>query len=52
MTPDDVREGISVAELVLLSHVDASAHGPVMVNLRWLLITNREGFRGVLATEA
>jgi lysine-N-methylase len=52
VTPDDVREGISVAELVLLSHVDPSAHGPVMMNLRWLLITNREALRGVLATEA
>jgi hypothetical protein len=35
-----------------VSHVDPSAHGPLMMNLRWLLITNRERFRGVLATEA
>jgi lysine-N-methylase len=52
VTPDDVREGISVAELVLVSHVDPSAHGPLMIRLRSLLITNRERFRGVLATEA
>lgn len=52
VTADDVREGISVAELVLVSHVHPSAHGPVMMNLRGLLITNRAWLRGVLASEA
>lgn len=52
VTADDVREGISVAELVLVSHVHPSAHGPVMMNLRGLLITNRAWLQGVLASEA
>jgi lysine-N-methylase len=52
VTADDVREGIGVAELVLVSHVHPSAHGPVMMNLRGLLITNRAWLRGVLASEA
>ncbi|MGK4009312.1 YkgJ family cysteine cluster protein [Sorangium sp. So ce1036] len=49
---EDVREGISVAELVLLSHAALSEQGRLMKNLRWLLLTKRESFRGVLETEA
>lgn len=49
---EDVREGISVAELVLLSHAALSEQGRLMKNLRWLLLTKRESFRAVLETEA
>ncbi|HTN88048.1 MAG TPA: YkgJ family cysteine cluster protein [Sorangium sp.] len=49
---EDVREGISVAELVLLSHAALSEQGKLMKNLRWLLLTKRESFRALLATEA
>ncbi|WP_437590016.1 YkgJ family cysteine cluster protein [Sorangium sp. So ce1000] len=49
---EDVREGISVAELVLLSHAALSEQGRLMKNLRWLLLTKRESFRALLATEA
>ncbi|WP_437530405.1 YkgJ family cysteine cluster protein [Sorangium sp. So ce726] len=49
---EDVREGISVAELVLLSHAALSEQGTLMKNLRWLLLTKRESFRAFLATEA
>lgn len=49
---EDVREGISVAELTLLSHAALSEQGKLMKNLRWLLLTKREGFRALLATEA
>lgn len=52
VAPDDVREGIGVAELLLLSHANVSEQGRLMKNLRWLLLTNRERFRHVLATEA
>ena len=48
----DVREAIGVAELLLLSHASLSEQGRVMQNLRWLLVTNREAFRGVLGSEA
>ena len=49
---EDVREGISVAELVLLSHAALAEQSRLMKNLRWLLLTKRESFRAVLATEA
>ncbi|WP_437599815.1 YkgJ family cysteine cluster protein [Sorangium sp. So ce590] len=49
---EDVREGISVAELTLLSHAALSEQGKLMKNLRWLLLTKREGLRALLATEA
>jgi lysine-N-methylase len=52
VTPEDVREGISVAELLLLSHAALSEQGRFMRNLRWLLLGSREGFRRLLATEA
>ncbi|WP_437335137.1 YkgJ family cysteine cluster protein [Sorangium sp. So ce394] len=52
VSPEDVREGISVAELVLLSHAALSEQGKLMKNLRWLLLTKRESFRALLATEA
>jgi lysine-N-methylase len=51
VTPEDVREGISVAELVLVSHVDVSARGPLLRALCRLLLTSRAGFLGVLASE-
>ncbi|WP_437967683.1 YkgJ family cysteine cluster protein [Sorangium sp. So ce260] len=49
---EDVREGISVAELTLLSHAALSEQGKLMKNLRWLLLTKRDSFRALLATEA
>ena len=52
VTQDDVREGIGVAELLLLSHAALSEQGRLMRNLRWLLLGKRESFRDVLATEA
>lgn len=52
VTADDVREGIGVAELLVVSHVDPSDRGPSMKNLVRLLMTSRDALRGVLATEA
>ncbi|MFT3772495.1 MAG: YkgJ family cysteine cluster protein [Minicystis sp.] len=52
VTADDVREGIGVAELLVLGHVDPAAQGPSMTNLRRMLLTSRDALRGVLATEA
>nr|AYM54392.1 hypothetical protein [Phaselicystis flava] len=52
VTPDDVREGISVAELVLVSHVDLAARSPTLQMLCQLLLAKRERFRALLATEA
>lgn len=52
VNPDDVREGIGVAELLLLNHAVLAEQGRLMKNLRWLLLTRRDSFRGVLATEA
>ncbi|AUX44880.1 hypothetical protein SOCE26_063500 [Sorangium cellulosum] len=49
---EDVREGIGVAELLLLSHAALSEQGKLMKNLRWLLLTKRESFRALLASEA
>jgi lysine-N-methylase len=52
VTLDDVREGISVAEVVLVSHVDISARGPLLDALCRVLLTRRASFLGVLASEA
>lgn len=52
VTPEDVREGISVAELVLLSHVTLSEEGKTMKNLRMQLLSDRTKFRQLLASEA
>jgi lysine-N-methylase len=52
VTADDVREGISVAELVLLSHVTLAEEGTTMKNLRLLLLTDRDKLRQLLASEA
>lgn len=49
---EDVREGIGVAELVLLAHASLGDQGRLLKNLRWLLLTHREKFRGLLASEA
>jgi lysine-N-methylase len=52
VSADDVREGIGVAELLVVSHVDPSAQGPSMRNLVHVLMASRDALRGVLATEA
>lgn len=51
VTLEDVREGISVAELVLVSHVDLSARGPLLDSLCRLLLMSRASFLGLLASE-
>jgi lysine-N-methylase len=51
VTPEDVREGISVAELVLLSHVTLAEEGKTMKNLRLLLLSDRNKLRQLLASE-
>lgn len=48
---DDVREGISVAELVLMSHVARDQAGKTMTNLEAQLL-DRERLRDLLASEA
>jgi lysine-N-methylase len=52
VTPEDVREGISVAELRLLNHAALTEEGPLVERLRSLLLTDRRSFREVLSTEA
>jgi lysine-N-methylase len=52
VTPEDVREGISVAELLVISHAAVSEHGGLARGLRQRLIGDRAMFREVLATEA
>jgi lysine-N-methylase len=52
VTPEDVREGISVAELVLLSHITLAEEGKTMKNLRLLLLSDRAKLRQLLASEA
>ena len=52
VVPEDVREAISVCELVLLTHVTLDAEGPTMSNLRSLMIGNRDKLRLLLASEA
>jgi lysine-N-methylase len=52
VAPEDVKEGISVAELLLSSHAPLSDQGVLVKSLRRLLLTNRARFREVLATEA
>ncbi|MCC6523412.1 MAG: YkgJ family cysteine cluster protein [Polyangiaceae bacterium] len=52
VSAEDVGEGISIAELVLLSHRSLTEDGRLMKNLRWLLLTKPERFRGVLEGEA
>jgi len=52
VTPADVHEGISVAELRVLHHASPSNQGGLMVRLRRLVLTDRELFRQVLASEA
>lgn len=48
----DVKEGISVTELVLLSHVALSEEGKTVSNLRTQMLTNRFKLRDMLASEA
>ncbi|MBI4955599.1 MAG: YkgJ family cysteine cluster protein [Myxococcales bacterium] len=52
VSAEDVGEAIGVAELVLLSHRSLTEDGRLMKNLRWLLLTKPERFRGVLEGEA
>lgn len=52
VTPADVREGISVAELVLVSHVALADEGKTMSNLRVLMLSSRDKLRALLASEA
>jgi lysine-N-methylase len=49
VTPEDVREGISVAELRLLHHAVPSGEDGIMPRLRALLLASRD-FRQVLAS--
>ena len=48
----DVHEGISVAELVLSSHIVFAEEGATMKNLRALLMSDRNRLRHFLAGEA
>ena len=48
----DIREAISVTELVLMSHVALAAEGKTMSNLRVLMLSNRDKLRALLASEA
>lgn len=52
VTPEDVREGIAVAELLLLNHAAPAEQGPLLTKLRSALLTSRKSLRDVLATEA
>ncbi|MEM9488013.1 MAG: YkgJ family cysteine cluster protein [Myxococcota bacterium] len=51
VSADDVREGISVAELVVLSHVTLTEQGKTMANLRALMLSSRDRLRDLLASE-
>ncbi len=48
----DVREGIAVAELVLLSHASLHGPSPMLSRLRTAMLAAPERARGVLAVEA
>jgi lysine-N-methylase len=48
----DVREGIAVAELVLLNNASQREEGRMLRNLRRTLLGSREAFRRLLGTEA
>jgi lysine-N-methylase len=52
VTPEDVREGISVAEMLILNHASVGDEGGVMARVRWHMLANRASFREMLATEA
>lgn len=52
VAPEDVREGISVAELVLLHHVVLAEEGKTVQNLRTLMLSDRDKLRLLLASEA
>lgn len=52
VTAEDVREGISVAELRVLHHAAPSGEDGILPRLRALLLASRDGFRQVLASEA
>ena len=52
VTDADVREAISVAELVLVSHVTLAEEGKTMSNLRVLMLSSRDKLRALLASEA
>jgi len=52
VTPEDVREGISVAEMLLSSHASLDGQRGLSKHLRRLLATNRTRLRETLATEA
>ena len=52
VTPADVRDGISVAELVLISHVSRDAEGATLENLRMLMVADRDRLRALLGSEA
>lgn len=49
---EDVREGISVCELVHLHHVVMAEEGKTMQNLRSLMLADRDKLRLLLASEA
>jgi lysine-N-methylase len=52
VTAADVREGISVCELVLISHVTLAEEGQTITKLRQLLLTDRYKLRKLLSSEA
>jgi len=52
VTAEDVKEGISVTELVLISHVVVAEEGKTVSNLRMQMLTNRFKLRDLLAGEA
>lgn len=47
----DVAEGISVAELVLTSHLELAEQGKTLATVRQQVMSDREAFRGLLASE-
>ena len=49
---DDVREGIGVAELLLLHHAAMGELPPYLVRFRWALLTDPQKLRALLASEA
>lgn len=48
---EDVAEGMSVAELVLLSHLNLAEQGKTLANVRQLMLADRKAFRALLASE-
>jgi lysine-N-methylase len=52
LEPLDVREGVGVAELLVLHHASLAHTAPHLASFRWQLLTKRASLTALLASEA